>query len=136
MNPDMLENITLADAYDIVLEDLRKAENKISLLKQRLSTAEAERDKWKNSCDHFREMATEIEAERDRLTDRIKELEDALAEEIKLSDALLSDVRGLVEATMEWHSVDDCHAEGRSDCRLCKAIAAVERHFSNKNSKP
>lgn len=48
-------------------------------------------------------------------------------------DALLADVRGLVEATMEWHSVDDCHAEGRSDCRLCKAIAAVERHFSNKN---
>ena len=44
-------------------------------------------------------------------------------------DALLADVRRLVEATMEWHSVDDCHAEGRSDCRLCKAIAAVERNL-------
>ena len=51
-------------------------------------------------------------------------------------DALLAVARALVEATMEWHSVDDCHAEGRSDCRLCKAIAAVERHFSSKTSQP
>lgn len=48
MNPDMLENITLADAYDIVLEDLRKAENKISLLKQRLATAESELEEIKS----------------------------------------------------------------------------------------
>ena len=57
MNPDMLENITLADAYDIVLEDLRKAENKISLLKQRLSTAEAELEACQKLCAIYYEIA-------------------------------------------------------------------------------
>lgn len=35
-----------------------------------------------------------------------------------------SAIEELIEATEEWHSVKDCEAEGRLDCRLCAAIKA------------
>lgn len=61
-------------------------------------------------------------------------------------DALFDDVRALVEKTKElrevlntWHihhGVSETTKRTRLMERSWQAIAAVERHFSNKNSKP
>src|SRR5574343_376403 len=65
-------------AYDAILADLKIMEKKLS----------------------------DLEAERDRLTDRIKELEDALAEEIGLSTRLKANLLSLLRA-IEVKEIDD-----------------------------
>lgn len=80
-------------------------------LQQRLATVEAVsrnrletilllHDCYRDACSEADSILSDLrklEAERDQLTDRIKELEDDLAEEIGMTDALFDDVRRLVD---------------------------------------
>lgn len=36
-------------------------------------------------------------------------------------------ISNLINASNEWHDVDDCRIEGRHDCRLCAAIKTAQK---------
>jgi hypothetical protein len=76
-------------------------------LQNELKFLRIDRDEWKNKANLL----------------NVKNVFYYTAEEV---DAYKAKVRALVEATKGWHNSDDCRVEGRTDCPLCAALAALE----------
>jgi hypothetical protein len=68
----------------------------------------------------------EADAEIARLKSSLTEFERVRNEKKSKIIDLRRKLARLVEASREWHNSEDCRVEGRTDCALCKAIAAAK----------